>query len=75
MLIEKPVVARPDEAAALIDAVEKAGVNCLAGHHRRYHPSVRWLKDALAAGAIVLAVHLLGVPPTKAHISRNRIAL
>ena len=36
MLIEKPVVARPDRG--LIDAVEKAGVNCLAGHHRRYHP-------------------------------------
>lgn len=52
MLIEKPVVARPDEAAALIDAVQRAGVNCLAGHHRRYHPSVRWLKDALAAGVI-----------------------
>lgn len=52
MLIEKPVVAQPDEAAALIGAVKEAGVNCLAGHHRRYHPSVRWLKDALTAGAI-----------------------
>ena len=52
MLIEKPIVARPDEATALIDAVETAGVNCLVGHHRRYHPSVRWLKGALAAGVI-----------------------
>ena len=40
MLIEKPVVAAPAEAPALIEAIKSAGLHCPAGHHRRYHPSV-----------------------------------
>ena len=52
MLIEKPVVAEPGEAPALADAINRAGLHCLAGHHRRYHPSVLWLREAIAGGAI-----------------------
>ena len=52
MLIEKPVVAEPGEAPALIEAINSAGLHCLAGHHRRYHPSIRWLRDAMQGGAI-----------------------
>jgi len=40
MLVEKPVVAKPDEAAGLIDAVTSAKVHCLVGHHRRHHPQL-----------------------------------
>jgi predicted dehydrogenase len=52
MLIEKPVVAAPEEAPALIEAINSAGLHGLAGHHRRYHPSVLWLREAMRNEAI-----------------------
>lgn len=56
MLIEKPVVAAPGEAPALADAINSGGLHCLAGHHRRYHPSIRWLREAVNDGTIGLPV-------------------
>ena len=52
MLIEKPVVAEPGEAPALVEAINSAGLHCLAGHHRRYHPSILWLRDMMRNGGI-----------------------
>ncbi len=52
MLIEKPVANDMAAARALRDAVANAGVGSLVGHHRRYHASVRQLKELIAAGEI-----------------------
>ena len=52
MLIEKPVTATLAEAAALSAAARAANVRCLVGHHRRYHPSIDVLRDAVTSGQI-----------------------
>lgn len=61
MLIEKPVTATLEEAALLSAAARKADVRCLVGHHRRYHPSIDVLRDAITSGKI-------GTPITSALI-------
>lgn len=52
ILIEKPVASDLAEARALSEAVERAGVGSLVGHHRRYHASVQQLKQLVAQGEI-----------------------
>ncbi len=52
LLIEKPVASSPAEAADLVEAVREAGVQCLVGHHRRYHPSIRKLRKIVQSGEI-----------------------
>ena len=52
MLIEKPVTATPEDAISLSDAVSKAGVHCLVGHHRRQHPAIHRMKSLIEEGAI-----------------------
>lgn len=52
MLIEKPVTATLNEAATLSAAARKHNVRCLVGHHRRYHPSIDVLRDAITSGKI-----------------------
>lgn len=52
MLIEKPVAGTIAGADALREAVGKAGVQSLVGHHRRYHARVQALRAALAEGTI-----------------------
>lgn len=52
MLIEKPVTATLDEAAKLSAATRAAGVRCLVGHHRRYHPSLAVLRETILSGKI-----------------------
>lgn len=52
MLIEKPVADDLADARRLGDAVAKARVGSLVGHHRRYHTSVQRLKTMIAAGDI-----------------------
>ncbi|MEM9636842.1 MAG: Gfo/Idh/MocA family oxidoreductase [Pseudomonadota bacterium] len=52
MLIEKPVADDPADARALRDAVKRAGVGSLVGHHRRYHAPVQQLKSLIEKGAI-----------------------
>ena len=52
LLIEKPVTAVPEEADALLAAVGQHGVRCLVGHHRRYHPAVKALRDIVRSGRI-----------------------
>jgi len=57
ILMEKPVTATPSEAEHLAEAIEKQGVQCLVGHHRRYHPSITKLRELMSDGSI-------GVPVT-----------
>ena len=57
LLIEKPVTSLPEEADQLADAVEKFGVQCLVGHHRRYHPSIAKLKQQIAEGVLGIPVN------------------
>ena len=52
ILIEKPVTATLQEATELAEAVRKAGVASLVGHHRRYHHSVQHLKRMIGSGEI-----------------------
>lgn len=51
-LVEKPVTATLDEAAALVRAVEQSGVKTLVGHHRRYLAAVEEAKRAIDTGAL-----------------------
>ena len=51
-LVEKPVTATLDEAAALVRAVRTSGVRTLVGHHRRYLASVQTARRLIADGRI-----------------------
>ena len=51
-LVEKPVTATWDEAVALVQAVARAGLPTLVGHHRRYLAPVQTAKQRLSEGAI-----------------------
>ena len=51
-LVEKPVTATLDEAAALVRAVQHSGVRTLVGHHRRYLAVVQEAKRLIAQGAL-----------------------
>jgi len=51
-LIEKPVTATLDEAAALVDAVARSGVKTLVGHHRRYLAVVQQARQLIREGAL-----------------------
>ena len=52
MLIEKPVTATLEEAATLSATAKAHNVRCLVGHHRRYHPSIDVLRNAIQSGKI-----------------------
>jgi len=52
ILIEKPVCASPQQAEALAGYLEGKNLVCLVGHHRRYHDSIRALKQAVHDGTI-----------------------
>lgn len=46
-LVEKPIASDVDAAARMIATAEAQGVHILTGHHRRFHPAVLALKEAL----------------------------
>lgn len=52
VLIEKPVAGTLADADSLIAATQKARVQTLVGHHRRYHASLQHLKKTIADGTI-----------------------
>ncbi|WP_372574200.1 Gfo/Idh/MocA family protein [Ruegeria jejuensis] len=52
MLIEKPVATTVEQAHELAQVAARANVRCLVGHHRRYHPAVRQLREVITSGAI-----------------------
>ena len=51
-LVEKPVTARLDEAATLLQSVERSGVRTLVGHHRRYLAVVQEARQLIHAGTL-----------------------
>ncbi len=51
-LVEKPITASLDEGRRLVDEACAAGVPLLVGHHRRYHPRIRRLRELVNGGAI-----------------------
>lgn len=52
ILIEKPLASTLAQADRIVEAVDRAGITALVGHHRRYHPKVQTLKALLDAGRI-----------------------
>lgn len=52
MLIEKPVAGTLEEAQRLGEAVARAGVGSLVGHHRRYHAALHQLKTLIEEDGI-----------------------
>jgi len=61
MLMEKPVCETVEQALALAEAAEQAGVPVLVGHHRRHSPIIRRAKEILASGRLgrIIAVNAL----------------
>lgn len=51
-LIEKPVTATLDEAAALVEAVQRSEVKTLVGHHRRYLSVVQEARRLIGEGKL-----------------------
>lgn len=54
VLIEKPIAASRDEAAALIKAAEAAGVLLQVGHIERFNPAFRELMKVVASEEVVV---------------------
>ena len=52
LLVEKPISVSSQEALALVNAAQAAGVPLLVGHHRRHNAVVRAAKSAIARGDI-----------------------
>ncbi len=60
-ILEKPVTDNVASAVTLCDAVRRAGLPTLVGHHRRHHPPVGETKRLLAEGAIGSVIGVSGV--------------
>ena len=52
VLVEKPIARNLDEADAMVDAAERAGVVLMVCHDRRYHPAFARIKALLDEGVI-----------------------
>lgn len=52
VLVEKPIADDMTGARRIADAARASGLPVLTGHHRRYHASVRHLRDLIGQGAI-----------------------
>lgn len=70
VLIEKPIAATSDEAAALIALAQQRGVPLTVGHVERFNPAVRALRDRLATEDLgrVFQVHTRRLSPFPARI-------
>ena len=51
-MVEKPVTSTAEEAAALTEVSQKAGVPILVAHHRRHHAKVARLRALLDSGRL-----------------------
>jgi predicted dehydrogenase len=57
---EKPFALSKAEAAAMLDAVKRAGVLIGVGHHFRLMPSIRILDELMKSGAFGTVMHVEG---------------
>ena len=57
---EKPFALSKAEAAAMLDAVKRAGVVIGVGHHFRLMPSIRVLDELMKSGAFGTVMHVEG---------------
>src|SRR5439155_13430859 len=57
---EKPLALRHADAARMFEACRKAGVILAVGHNRRFWPSLRALRDIVAAGELGEILHVEG---------------
>jgi UDP-N-acetylglucosamine 3-dehydrogenase len=70
VLIEKPIAATPEEAAALVELAARRGVPLTVGHVERFNPAVRVLRDKLRSEDLgrVFQVHTRRLSPFPARI-------
>lgn len=52
VLVEKPIADTVEEALALCDAAERAGLPLLVGHHRRHNPIIRRARALMDQGRL-----------------------
>jgi phthalate 4,5-cis-dihydrodiol dehydrogenase len=52
VLVEKPMAASLDEAAAMVAAAERAGVHLLVGHSHSYDLPIRRMRELVAGGSL-----------------------
>ena len=68
LLIEMPLAETSEAAQSLIEACAKAGVRLMAGNAKRYLPSMRTVKEVLAAGKLgqpgLLRIHRWDAHPS-----------
>jgi predicted dehydrogenase len=57
---EKPLALRRADAAAMFRACREAGVALAVGHSRRFWPSMRALREAVASGELGTILHIEG---------------
>src|SRR5258708_24991828 len=60
-LVEKPVPDTVASAQTLLCAVRRTGVPVLVGHHRRYNPMIKAVKEAIASGQIGQPTAVVGL--------------
>jgi UDP-N-acetylglucosamine 3-dehydrogenase len=70
VLIEKPIAATTEEAAALVELAARRGVPLTVGHVERFNPAVRVLRDKLRSEELgrVFQVHTRRLSPFPARI-------
>lgn len=61
VLIEKPIAATLDDAAAIVAAVESTGVPALIGHHRRHSPDMTTARRMVLDGELGELVTVNGI--------------
>jgi predicted dehydrogenase len=57
ILCEKPLARTPEEAQAMLDAVEKAGVKHMVAFNYRFVPAVRQIRNLIDSGALGQIYH------------------
>ena len=60
ILVEKPIAASDDEAAAITYQAEQAGCSVLVAHQRRYYPCAAKAKQLIETGAIGTLIGVTG---------------
>ena len=67
VLVEKPLVERPDRGEELLERANDAGVVLQVGHIERFNPAVRCIADIVAdLNVIAFDAHRLGPPVDRA---------